>query len=101
MSDDDAVQKAVAELREHQEQLNAVRDKLRASRTEVRSTDGMITVSLDGRGELSGITFNTAKWRRMPPAELGSVLVETIGKAREEARAKMRRSAEHTFELQY
>jgi DNA-binding protein YbaB len=89
MSNEDALHQAVADLRRQQEQLKAVRDKLRASRTEVRSTDGMLTVTLDGRGELSGIAFNTAKWRRMPPAELGSALVETIGRAREEARGKM------------
>jgi hypothetical protein len=49
----------------------------------------MITVTLDGRGEISAIAFNTQKFRRMAPAELGAALVEVIGRARSEAREQV------------
>ncbi len=76
---------ATAELRRQQERLQAVRSRLREVKTKVRSKDGMITVTLDGRGDVSSIAFNTAKFRRMAPAELGAALVETIRQARGQA----------------
>jgi hypothetical protein len=38
---------------------------------------------------VTSIAFNTAKFRRMAPAELGSVLVETISRARGEGRSRV------------
>jgi DNA-binding protein YbaB len=80
---------AIEELRRQQERLQAVSSQLREVKTKVRSKDGMITVTLDGRGEVSSIAFNTAKFRRMAPAELGAALVETIGQARAQSREQM------------
>jgi DNA-binding protein YbaB len=80
---------AITELRRQQERLQAVRSQLREVKTKVRSKDGMITVTLDGSGEVSSIAFNTAKFRRMAPAELGAALVETIGQARAQSREQM------------
>jgi len=80
---------AITELRRQQERLEAASTKVREVKTKVTSKDGMITVTLDGRGEIAAIAFNTAKFRRMAPAELGAALVETIGKARAEAREQV------------
>jgi DNA-binding protein YbaB len=77
---------AVAELRRQQERLEKVSSNLREVKTKVRSKDGAITVTLDGGGEVSSITFNTTKFRRMAPAELGAALVETIKQARAKSR---------------
>jgi len=46
----------------------------------------MITITLDGGGEITSIDFNTAKFRRMAPAELGAALVDTIRQARAQSR---------------
>jgi DNA-binding protein YbaB len=80
---------ALNELRRSQERLHKVRKQLQDKSSKITSKDGMITVTLDNRCEVSGITFNTGKFRQMAPAELGSVLVEVIGKARAEGRAKI------------
>jgi DNA-binding protein YbaB len=80
---------AVAELRRKQEQLQTVSSKLRETKTKVRSKDGAITVTLDGSGEVSSIDFNTTKFRRMAPAELGAALVETIRQARAQSREQV------------
>jgi DNA-binding protein YbaB len=80
---------ASAELRRQQERLHAVRSRLREIKTKVVSKDGMITVTLDGRGEVSSIAFNTAKFRRMAPVELGAALVQVIGQARAQARDEL------------
>ena len=80
---------AVAELRRQQERLQTVSSKLQETKTTFRSKDGGITVTLDGSGEISSIAFNTTKFRRMAPAELGSALVDTIKQARAQSREQM------------
>jgi DNA-binding protein YbaB len=80
---------AAAELRRQQERLQAVSSRLREIKTKVTSKDGAITVTLDARGEVSSIAFNTAKFRRMAPAELGAALVEVLGQARAQAREQV------------
>jgi DNA-binding protein YbaB len=79
----------MAELMRTQEHLQSVRAKLKEKPTKVTSKDGMVSVLLDDRGELTSIAFNTAKFRRMAPAELGAALVEVIGRARSEARNRL------------
>src|ERR1700761_5587948 len=80
---------AVAELRRQQERLQNASSKLRDSKTTFRSKDGAITVGLDGSGEITSIAFNTTKFRRMAPTELGAALVETIKQARAQSREQM------------
>lgn len=80
---------ALDELRRTQDQLATARKKLQAKPAKAMSKDGMVTVGLDERGDVTSISFNTAKFRRMAPAELGSVLVETIKQARAKGREAM------------
>ena len=84
-----SLDEAIAELRREQERLKSARASLQEVKRKVTSKDGMITVTLDGRGEISAIAFNTQKFRRMAPAELGAALVEVIGRARSEAREQV------------
>jgi DNA-binding protein YbaB len=79
-------------LRQTKGQLAQMRKQVEETRITVRSTDNVITAVVDGQGELVSITFNTAKWRRMAPAELGAALVKTINKAREDGRAELKRA---------
>ncbi len=84
-----SLDEAIAELRRQQERLRNASSRLRDVKSKITSKDGMITVTLDGSGEVSSIAFNTAKFRRMAPAELGAALVETIGRARTQAREQV------------
>jgi DNA-binding protein YbaB len=77
----ESIQQAKDELLRQQERLRELRGSLRSVTTKTTSKDGMVTVTTGGSGELTSIAFNTAKFRRMAPAELGAVLVETIGRA--------------------
>jgi DNA-binding protein YbaB len=79
----------MAELQRTQERLQSVRTRLRKKPTKITSKDGMITVTLDERGEVTSIAFNTAKFRRMAPAELGAALVQVISQARAEGRSQV------------
>jgi len=84
----ESFEEALNELRRSQERLRSIRKDMQSKATKVTSKDGMITVTLDGKSEVTSISFNTVKFRRMAPAELGAVLVETINRARNEGRAK-------------
>jgi DNA-binding protein YbaB len=77
---------ATAELRRQQERLQAVSTRLEEVKTKVMSKDGMITVTLDSQGSVSSVAFNTTKFRRMAPAELGAALVQVIKQAQTQAR---------------
>jgi DNA-binding protein YbaB len=89
---EEALRQAQERLRQTEDRLAKVRKEVEESRVTVRSTDNMITVVVDGKGELVSIAFSTTKWRRMAPAELGDALVKTINKAREDSRAELMRS---------
>jgi DNA-binding protein YbaB len=89
MSGQDLIEEATKELRRQQERLLKARAKLADTSTKVRSKDGMVTVILDARGQLSSINFNSQKFRRIAPAELGSILVETIVRAQSESRERV------------
>jgi DNA-binding protein YbaB len=80
---------AISELRQKQERLQTVSSQLRETKTKVKSKDGMVTITLDGSGEITSIDFNTVKFRRMAPAELGAALVDTIRQARAQSRKQM------------
>jgi DNA-binding protein YbaB len=80
---------ATAEFRRQQERLQAVSSQLKEVKTKVMSKDGMITVALDSQGGVSTIAFNTAKFRRMAPAELGAALVQVIRQAQTQAREQI------------
>jgi DNA-binding protein YbaB len=86
MDYDEIIKQATDELRQTQVRLGEAREKIMESQTKASSPDGTIVVVLNGQGDLSSITFKTAKWRRMSPAELGALLVQTINRAREQGR---------------
>src|ERR1700722_8882626 len=79
-------------LRQTEDQLAEMRKKVEKVRITARSPDNVITAVVDGQGELVSITFSTAKWRRMAPAELSDALLKTISKAREDSKSELMRS---------
>lgn len=89
---EEIMRQAHERLRQTEERLAEMRKKVKESRITARSPDNVITAVVDGQGELVSITFTTAKWRRMAPAELSAALVKTINRAREDGRAEMMRA---------
>jgi DNA-binding protein YbaB len=85
----DLLREAADELRQQQARLKSIRGELQDVTFKATSKDRMITVTIDTTGEVSSIAFNTAKFRRMAPAELGAILVETIRQARAESRDRV------------
>ncbi|MEV0135000.1 YbaB/EbfC family nucleoid-associated protein [Dactylosporangium sp. NPDC050688] len=79
------VEHAMAQLRATQDALDAVQRELSETTTSSTSRNRAVTVTVDGRGEITAITFPTGAHRSMAPAELGELLVETIREARQAA----------------
>lgn len=57
--------------------------------TTVRSKDRSLSMTFDGRGELTSMAFNGSKYRSMAPAELAHVIVETLQTGRAQATEKL------------
>jgi hypothetical protein len=85
-------QDPVKELRRQQARLKAISKKIGDSTTKVSSKDRMVTVTMGPHSGLESIEFNSQKFRKMAPAELGTVLVETIRQAQAEARERVLRA---------
>ncbi|WP_370942212.1 YbaB/EbfC family nucleoid-associated protein [Amycolatopsis sp. cg5] len=86
---DAGVEEALAALNREQEKLGKLTELWRDGRTTVRAKDQSLSVTVDGRGELVELVFNEAKYRLLPPAQLASVVLETVQRAKAEAMTKM------------
>src|ERR671924_397776 len=81
----DKIDQALADFERSREAITAIQDELADSTTTVTAKNRAVQITVDGHGEVTEITFPTKAYRRMAPAELGSLLVETLSEAREEA----------------
>lgn len=79
----------LADLRASTDELQA---RLAGTVLSTTSRNRMVTVTTDGSGRLQQISFAGDAYRSLPPAELGSLLVETISTALEAARAELEAS---------
>jgi hypothetical protein len=80
---------ALAQLDVERARLTGLSEQIAAGGTVHTTKDRMLTVTLDGRGDLTKLAFNNPKYRQMPPAELGAAIVDAISTARGEAMGKM------------
>ncbi|RKR86736.1 YbaB/EbfC DNA-binding family protein [Micromonospora pisi] len=80
------IEQAFAEFEQQKIAISGIERKIEAAKTTVTAKNRAVTVTVDGRGDLVEVKFPTNAYRTMPPAELGSLLVETTKAAREQAR---------------
>lgn len=76
---------ALEVFEEEQRKLAEFQRKLAETSTVVDSPKKLLTITLDGNGELSELKFNTTGYRSMAPAELSAVITETLQKARRQS----------------
>jgi hypothetical protein len=86
------IDEAARELRRQRERLETIRKKVDGSTTKVTSKDRLVTVTIGQGGNVESIEFNSQKFRRMAPAELSAVLVETISQAQTQGRERLYRA---------
>jgi hypothetical protein len=90
MFDADAgIEEAMAALGREREKLGKLGDLWKEGGTTVRAKDHSLSMTFDGRGELTELVFNEAKYRTLAPAQLASVVVETLQRGKAEVMAKM------------
>jgi hypothetical protein len=58
-------------------------------KTTVHAKDKSLSLTFDGRGELTGMAFRSDKYRSLPPAQLAHLIVQTYQDGRTEAMAKL------------
>jgi len=80
---------ALAGLAEERRRLDELHEKIATSSTVVHSKDRVLSVTVDGRGELSKIAFDGTRYRRLAPAELAKLITDTVAAARREAIGKI------------
>ncbi|MGH3664208.1 MAG: YbaB/EbfC family nucleoid-associated protein [Micromonosporaceae bacterium] len=81
----DRIDQVMADFERSQTAIDSIREELADSTTTVTAKNRAVEVTVDGQGEVTEITFPTKKYRSMAPAELGSLLVETLADARQQA----------------
>ncbi|WP_243791925.1 YbaB/EbfC family nucleoid-associated protein [Saccharopolyspora gloriosae] len=81
--------RAIEAFEEKQRNLEEFGKKLDETSTSVDSQKRILTVTMDGHGEIADLKFNNTAYRTMPPTELAAVLLETIRKARDKSLSHM------------
>ncbi len=56
----------------------------------IRSRDRSVSVTVDARGQLTALKFESKDYRTMEPAELSELILDTLGKARDKVMAETR-----------
>lgn len=83
----DHMESATARLRSQGERIRGLQEQLAQRSTTVASKDRMVAVTVGGTGRLTALTFKGNRHRTMAPAELASVVMQTVNAALEEATA--------------
>jgi len=91
------VERAFAELQRGRAAAAEMEKNLAERSTTVTTKRREVSVTVDSRGALTEIRFPTPAFRSMAPVELGKLIVESVGKAREQALSEIMSSFEDAF----
>ncbi|UOZ06954.1 YbaB/EbfC family DNA-binding protein [Amycolatopsis sp. WQ 127309] len=84
-----ALEKAMADLDSERRKLSELGRVWRDEKTTIKSKDQSLSMTFDGRGDLVDLVFNESKYRALPPAQLASVLLETLRRGRAQSMTRM------------
>jgi DNA-binding protein YbaB len=85
----EATEAAMRTFEGEQRKLTDLQQKMEEDSSTVRSKDRSLSMTFDGRGELTGMKFHGTKFRSMAPAELAHLIVETVRAGRTQYLEKM------------
>jgi DNA-binding protein YbaB len=80
---------ALAELEEQRRKLTEMQRAMTTTTTKVHARDRLLTVTFDGRGDVTKIEFDGFRYRKLAPGELGKLIVDTIAAGRRQAIEKI------------
>ena len=78
-----------SQLDEALERADQAQEALTAVSGTATSKDHLVSAMVDARGAVTELKFHTTRYRTMAPSELSAVLLDTIGKAQQEASAHL------------
>jgi len=81
----DQMESALANLRFQQEKIREFGVAMAGRTTSVTSKDRMLSVAVDSNGRLVEMKFRGNRYRSLAPAELASLIIDTVAKAQETA----------------
>jgi len=76
---------ALAELRAQREKIREFDATVASRKTVMKSKNQMVSATVDSRGKLVELSLKGNRHRSMAPAELASLIVETVAKAQDAA----------------
>lgn len=82
----DRIEQAYAQIEEQKAAFGQVEGRVAAVRCTASPKSRVVTVTVDGSGDLVDIKFPSKAYRSMAPAEFARVLIDTIRDARGQAR---------------
>ncbi|RZU53467.1 YbaB/EbfC DNA-binding family protein [Krasilnikovia cinnamomea] len=71
-----------ADYARHRAEAVETQRRISALSATVTSAQGLVTVTVDARSEITSLTFNSQQYRRMAAAELAHVVLDTVKRAR-------------------
>ena len=83
------MKEAMAEYEKARSEVAQIQETLEKASGQARSKSRMLSVTVDGRGDVTELKFHTQAWRSMAPGELSKVIVQTIKDARAAAQREM------------
>lgn len=88
-TDDHDADGAMAALEVEQRRLGELDRVWKDETTTVRSRDQSFSMTFDGRGDLSDVSFHGTRYRTLAPAELAHLIVTTVAAGRLQSVEKM------------
>jgi DNA-binding protein YbaB len=83
------IEQALADLAEERRRLAEIQEEIGKTSTVRHSKDRILSVTVDGRGDVRKVAFDGTRYRRLSPAELAKLIVDTVNDARNEAIQKV------------
>jgi RNA polymerase sigma-70 factor (ECF subfamily) len=90
---DNRLEAALTELRAQQQKIKEFDTVRKEQRTTVLSKNRMVSVTVDSSGKLVDLSFKGNRYRNLAPAELASMIKETISRAQYEAHEQVQAAA--------
>jgi DNA-binding protein YbaB len=88
IGDEELLAEMTAALNRVREQSDRLRDQVRRARTTVQDRERLLSATVDGHGELRQLVFYGDAYRDLAPAELADLIVQTVMRAKVDARRK-------------
>ena len=82
-----------AEYQQTRQRLAAMQDGWAGSTATARAKGRQVSATVDGRGRLTEVRFHGQGYRTMSPAELGTLVVETVNRAHADVQRQLWASA--------